>query len=67
VRASGNRRKHVCCSSAHRHQAREIDNLWDRLSRAYAVFRGESSSELIQEEMQEIRLLEGRSQIGAAR
>jgi hypothetical protein len=41
-----------------RHQAHEIDNLWDRLSRAYAVIHRD---EMIQEEMQEIRdLLEGR-------
>ena len=51
-----------------RHQAHEIDNLWDRLSRAYAVIRQESPSEMIQEEMQEIReLLEGRPEIGTTR
>jgi hypothetical protein len=50
-----------------RAQAHEIDNLWDRLSRAYALIRQEFPSEMIQEEITEIRrLLEGprHSQLG---
>ena len=35
-----------------RQQAREIDDLWDRLSRAYALVRRESPAEMIQEEME---------------
>ena len=31
-----------------RHQAREIDELWDRLSHAYALVRRESPAEMIQ-------------------
>jgi hypothetical protein len=31
-----------------RRQAREIDDLWDRLSRAYALIRQESPAEIIQ-------------------
>ena len=34
-----------------RQQAREIDDLWDRLSRAYALVRQESPAEMIQDEM----------------
>ena len=33
-------------------QAQEIDRLWDRLSRAYALVRRESPSEMIEEEME---------------
>jgi hypothetical protein len=50
-----------------RQQAHEIDDLWDRLSRAYALVRNESPAEMIQEEMREIHaMLEGRriSQLG---
>ena len=44
-----------------RQQAHEIDDLWDRLSRAYALVRNESPSEMVQEEMKEIHaMLEGR-------
>jgi hypothetical protein len=32
-----------------RQQAREIDDLWDRLSRAYALIRQESPAEMIQD------------------
>jgi len=47
-----------------RQQAYEIDNLWDRLSRAYALIRRETPSEMIQEEISEIQaLLEGRRQL----
>jgi hypothetical protein len=44
-----------------RQQAREIDDLWDRLSRAYALVRKESPAEMVQEEMKEIHaMFEGR-------
>jgi hypothetical protein len=44
-----------------RQQAHEIDDLWDRLSGAYALFRRESPSEMIQKEMEELMaMLEGR-------
>jgi hypothetical protein len=33
-----------------RQQARDIDDLWDRLSRAYALVRQESPAEMIQDE-----------------
>ena len=39
-----------------RQQAREMDELWDRLSRAYALVRRESPAEMIQEEMEALRL-----------
>jgi hypothetical protein len=43
-----------------RQQAHEIDDLWDRLSRAYALVRNEAPAEMIQEEMKEIHaMLEG--------
>jgi hypothetical protein len=42
-------------------QANEIDDLWDRLSRAYALVRQESPAEMIQEEMKQLQaMLEGR-------
>jgi hypothetical protein len=50
-----------------RQQAHEIDDLWDRLSRAYALVRSESPAEMMQEEMKELHaMLEGRrnSQLG---
>jgi hypothetical protein len=53
-----------------RQQAHEIDDLWDRLSRAYALVRKESPSERIHEQMKEIHvMLEGRriSQLGMKR
>ena len=40
-----------------RHQAREIDDLWDRLSRAYALVRQESPAEMIQDEMEALRAM----------
>jgi hypothetical protein len=40
-----------------RQQAREIDDLWDRLSRAYALVRSESPAEMIHEEMEALRAL----------
>jgi hypothetical protein len=44
-----------------RQQAKEIDDLWDRLSRAYALVREESPAELIQDEMNQLQaMLEGR-------
>jgi hypothetical protein len=44
-----------------RQQANEIDDLWDRLSRAYALVREESPAEMIQEEMKQLQaMLEGR-------
>jgi hypothetical protein len=38
-----------------RQQAQEIDDLWDRLSHAYALVRPESPAEMIQEEMEALR------------
>ena len=44
-----------------RQQARQIDDLWDRLSRAYALVRRESPGEMIQAEMEQLRaMLEAR-------
>jgi hypothetical protein len=44
-----------------RQQANEIDDLWDRLSRAYALVREESPAEMIQDEMKQLQaMLEGR-------
>ena len=40
-----------------RQQAQELDNLWDRLSRAYAVVRRESPAGMIQEEMEALRAM----------
>jgi hypothetical protein len=40
-----------------RQQAQEIDDLWDRLSRAYALVRRESPAEMIQEEMEALRAM----------
>ena len=40
-----------------RQQAHEIDDLWDRLSRAYALVRRESPAEMIQEEMEQLRAM----------
>jgi Flp pilus assembly protein TadD len=40
-----------------RHQARDIDDLWDRLSRAYALVRQESPAEMIQDEMEALRAM----------
>ena len=40
-----------------RQQAREIDELWDRLSHAYALVRRESPAEMIQEEMEALRAM----------
>ena len=40
-----------------RQQAQEIDALWDRLSRAYALVRRESPAEMIQEEMEALRAM----------
>ena len=38
-----------------RQQAQEIDDLWDRLSRAYALVRDESPAEMMREEMELLR------------
>jgi hypothetical protein len=47
-----------------RQQAREIDDLWDRLSHAYAIVHSQSPAEMIQEEMQALRaMLEERRQL----
>ena len=47
-----------------RHRAREIDDLWDRLSRAYALVRQESPAEMIQDEMEQLRaMLDERQQL----
>jgi ribosomal protein L16 Arg81 hydroxylase len=40
-----------------RQQAHEIDDLWDRLSRAYALVRRESPGGMIQEEMEQLRAM----------
>jgi len=40
-----------------RQQAQEIDDLWDRLSRAYALARDESLVEMIQEELDLLRAM----------
>jgi hypothetical protein len=51
-----------------RQQAQEIDDLWDRLSRAYALVRREFPAEMIQEEMEALRaMLEGRRSSPVAR
>ena len=51
-----------------RKQAHEIDDLWDRLSRAYALVRRESPAEMIQEEMEALRaMLEERRKSSLAR
>src|SRR3954454_15148897 len=47
-----------------RQRAQEKDDLWDRLSRAYALVRRESPAEMIQEEMEALRaLLDERQQL----
>jgi hypothetical protein len=47
-----------------RQQAREIDDLWDRLSRAYALVRQESPAEMIQDEIEQLRaMLDERQQL----
>ena len=47
-----------------RRQAREIEGLWDRLSRAYALIRQESPAEIIQDEMEQLRaVLDERQQL----
>ena len=38
-----------------RQQAHEIDDLWDRLSRAYALVRNESPADIVHEEMEQLR------------
>ena len=38
-----------------RQQAREIDELWDRLSRAYAVVRREAPSDELHREIERLR------------
>ena len=40
-----------------RQQAHEIDDLWDRLSHAYALVRGESHAEMIREEAEALRAM----------
>jgi hypothetical protein len=40
-----------------RQQAQEIDALWDRLSHAYALVRGESHAEMIREEAEALRAM----------
>lgn len=47
-----------------RQQARKIDDLWDRLSRAYALVRQESPAEMIQDEIEQLRaMLDERQQL----
>ena len=40
-----------------RQQAHEIDDLWDRLSRAYALIRDESPAKMIQDEMKQLQAM----------
>ena len=40
-----------------RQQAREIDDLWDHLSRAYALVRQESPAETMQDEIEQLRAM----------
>jgi hypothetical protein len=40
-----------------RQQGHEIDDLWDRLSRAYALVRHESPAAMIQEEMEQLQAM----------
>ena len=40
-----------------RQQAHEIDDLWDWLSRAYALVRNESPAEMIHDEMEQLRAM----------
>jgi hypothetical protein len=40
-----------------RHQAHEIDDLWHRLSRAYALLRQESPAEMMHGEMEQLRIM----------
>jgi len=40
-----------------RQQAQEIDNLWDRLSRAYALVRHEAPSEMMHREIELLRAM----------
>jgi hypothetical protein len=40
-----------------RQQAHEIDDLWDRLSHAYALVRRESPAEMIQKETEALRAM----------
>ena len=64
LRASGEGRKLAYRRNLIRHQAREIDDLWDRLSRAYALIRQESPPEIIQDEMEQLRaMLDNRQQL----
>jgi hypothetical protein len=44
-----------------RQQAKEIDDLWDRLSHAYALVRRESPAQMIEEEMELLRAMPERS------
>jgi hypothetical protein len=47
-----------------RQQAHEIDDLWDRLSRAYALVRDESPAEMIQDEMKQLQsMLDARQKL----
>jgi hypothetical protein len=52
LRASGEGESTPTAATLIRQQAREIDDLWDRLSRAYALVRQESPAEMIQDEME---------------
>ena len=40
-----------------RQQAREIDDLWEHLSRAYALVRQESPAETMQDEIEQLRAM----------
>ena len=51
------REGHAFHRSPHPPTSREIDELWDRLSHAYALVRRESPAEMIQEEMEALRAM----------
>ena len=57
MRASGEGGSTPTAPTLIRQQAREIDDLWDRLSRAYALVRQESPAEMIQDEMEQLRAM----------
>jgi len=48
---------HAFHRSPHPPTSREIDELWDRLSHAYALVHCESRAEMIQEEMEALRAM----------
>ena len=57
LRATGEGEPDPSAAALIRQQAHEIDDLWDRLSRAYALVRHESPAELIQEEVEQLQAM----------